>query len=200
MSNLDWPTGWERTPPADRAKNRSFEATLGATTKALATELDRMNVDGWRASIANAHTKSNGLPLANANPNDPGFVLRWREDDQEYAVACDASPRLRDNVRTAYKWIHETRMRGNRPVQTGDSEFAAARLPPGDGDEDAVVAGSATSKPAHEVLGVDVYASEAEVIEAYHERVKEAHPDHGGSEEELYRVRDAKEEMLGGDR
>lgn len=33
-------------------------------------------------------------------------------------------------------------------------EFAAARLPPGDADEDVVMAGSATGKPAHEVLGV----------------------------------------------
>ncbi|MDZ5812393.1 J domain-containing protein [Halorubrum sp. AD140] len=198
--SLDWPTGWDRTPAGDRTKNRSFEATLGATTQDLATEMDRMGVDGWRASIGNSHTKSNGLPLANANPDDPGFVLRWRENDQEYAVACDAYSRLRDNVRTVYKWIHETRMRGNRPVRTGDSEFAAARLPPGDGDENAVVVGSVSNKPAHEVLGVDVYASSDEVLDAYYERVKEAHPDHGGSEEELLRVRDAKEEMLGGDR
>ena len=199
MSNLNWPRGWDRTPESERERNRSFEATLARTTEDLATELDRMGVDHWRASIGNAHTKSNGLPLHNANPDDPGFVLRWSDDGEEFAVACDAYSRLRDNVRTVYKWVHETRMRGNRPVETGDSEFAAARLPPGDADEDVIVAGSATSKPAHEVLGVDAYAADSEVVDAYHERVKEAHPDHGGSEEELYRVRDAKEEMLGGD-
>ena len=86
MSRLDWPAGFERTPESERERNRSFEATLGATTKELATEMDRMDVDEYRGEIGNAHTKSNGLPLHNANPEDPGFVLRWTDDDEQFAV------------------------------------------------------------------------------------------------------------------
>ena len=196
MSGLDWPAGFERTPAADRERNRSFEATLGATTNELATEMDRMDVEEYRGEIGNAHTKSNGLPLHNANPDDPGFVLRWVDDGEQFAVACDASPRLRDNVRYVLKWVNETRMRSQRPVQTGDSEFAAARLPPGD-DEDAVV-GTATSQPPHEVLGVAPDASENVVESAARARKAETHPDNDGDPDEFQRVVEAEKVMLDG--
>ena len=197
MSRLDWPAGFERTPESERERNRSFEATLGSTTSELATEMDRMGVDHWRGEIANAHTKSNGLPLHNANPDDPGFVLRWT-DDEQFAVACDASPKLRDNVRYVLKWVHETRMRSQRPVKTGDSEFAAARLPPGDGDD--VVAGTATKQPAHKVLGVAPDAPENVIESAARARKAETHPDkEDGDREEFQRVVDAEEVMIDGE-
>lgn len=201
MGNLDWPAGWERTPAGDRERNARFEATLGATTSDLATELDRMNVDDWRASIGNQHTKSNGLPLSNANPDDPGFVLRWSDGNEQYAVACDAYSRLRDNVRAAYLWLHETRMRSQRPVRTGDSEFAAARLPPGaEGDESAhAAAGSVTRADPHEVLNVAPDAPESVVTAAARSLKAEHHPDSGGDREAFQRVVDAESAMLGGD-
>ncbi|WP_416840006.1 ferredoxin Fer [Haloferax sp. DFSO52] len=46
-----------------------------------------------------------------------------------------------------------------------------------------------------EVLQIDVDADEADVIEAYRRRVKEAHPDHGGSVDEFQLVRAAYEEI-----
>ena len=193
MSGLDWPTGFERTPESERERNRSFEATLGSTTSELATEMDRMCVDHWRGEIANAHTKSNGLPLHNANPDDPGFVLRWTDDDEQFAVACDASPKLRDNVRYVLKWVNETRMRSQRPVKTGDSEFAAARLPPADDD---AIAGTATRQPEHEVLGVAPDAPANVVESAARARKAETHPDNGGDSDEFQRVVEAEEVML----
>ena len=194
MSRLDWPVGFERMPESEREPNRSFEATLGSTTQELATEMERMDVDAWRGEIANAHTKSNGLPLHNANPDDPGFVLRWTDSEEQFAVACDDSPQLRDNVRYVLKWVHETRMRSQRPVKTGDTEFAAARLPPGD-DAD-VVAGSSTATPANEVLGVAPDAPEAVVKAAARSLKAEYHPDNGGSTDEFQEVVEAEEVML----
>jgi len=191
---LDWPAGFERTPTRDRERNRSFEATLGQTTDELATEMDRLDPDDWRPSIANQHTKSNGLPLHNANPDDPGFVLRWTKDGDQFAVACDASPRLRDNVRTVLLWVRETRKRGDRPVETGAANFAAAQLPSGDGG-DAVVA----TAGAHDVLGVDRDASDEQIREAFQERVKDVHPDHGGDAAEYGRVVKARDRLLGGE-
>jgi len=172
MSRLDWPAGFERTPESERERNRSFEATLGSTTSELATEMDRMGVDHWRGEIANAHTKSNGLPLHNANPDDPGFVLRWTDDEEQFAVACDASPRLRDNVRYVLKWVNETRMRGNRPVETGDTESA------------------------HEVLHIQPNAPDGVVESAARARKAQTHPDNDGSTEEFQKVVAAEEVML----
>ncbi len=194
MSRLDWPRGWERTPARQREKNPRFDASIATTTDALATEMERMDVDEWRASIGNAHTKSNGLPLHNANPDDPGFVLRWSDDGEQFAVACDDYSRLRDNLRSVYRWVHETRMRAQRPVKTGDAEFAAARLPSGNG-ENPVVA----HEPPHAVLEVAPDADEAVVKAAFRQKAKSAHPDQGGDSAEWQRLTDAKEAMLGGE-
>lgn len=188
--SIDWPAGFARTAASDREPNRNFQATLGQTTSDLETELDRLDPDSWRVSIGNRHTKSNGLPLHNANPDDPGFVLRWTKDGEQFAVACDAYSRLRDNIRSVYLWVHETRMRGQRPVVTGDSEFAAARLPPADAE--VVVAGR---QPAHDVLGVAPDASSSEIRRAYRERLKECHPDQGGSHEAFQELQEAYEVM-----
>lgn len=52
----------------------------------------------------------------------------------------------------------------------------------------------------HEVLGVDADADEREVVAAYRRRVKEVHPDHGGSQAEFGRVKEAYEALLSTDR
>ncbi|MES3517946.1 MAG: ferredoxin Fer [Natronomonas sp.] len=50
-----------------------------------------------------------------------------------------------------------------------------------------------------DVLGVDPDADEATIKRAYKRRVKEAHPDHGGSAEAFQRVRSAYEAIKAGD-
>mgnify|MGYP000657539130 FL=1 len=192
MSGLDWPAGWDRTPPAERTRGRKFQASLADTTADLEREMDRMDVEDWRASTGSggSYTKSNGLPKYDANPDDPGFVLRWVDDEEQFAVACDAYARLASNVRAVYLWVHETRMRGQRPVRTGDSEFAAARLP--SGDEDAI----AGREPPHEVLGVAPDAPAAVIEGAARQLKAEAHPDNGGDRDQFQRVVAAEEAML----
>ncbi|ELZ84423.1 heat shock protein DnaJ domain protein [Haloferax elongans ATCC BAA-1513] len=191
MSDLDWLPGFERTPAHERTKNNNYRASLGQTTSDLETEMGRMDVDDWGASIGNQHTLSNSLPRHNARPDDPGFVMRWSKNGEQFAVACDRYSRLRDNVREVYKWIHETRMRSQRGVVTGEDEFAAARLP----SADDVVAAPASRSP-HHVLGVDPDASEDEVEDAYREKLHEVHPDRGGSHAEFQKLQNAKEAML----
>lgn len=191
-SSIDWPAGWERTPAGERTAARKFQATLASTTAALETELDRLDPEQWRVSTASggAHTKATGLPKHSANPEDPGMVVRWRNDGEQFAVACDAYTRLQDNARAVYLWVHETRMRGQRPVRTGDSQFAAARLPSPD-EEPAV-----TEAPPHDVLGVAPDAPPGVVRAAARAQIKETHPDQGGTREELARVQRAKAAML----
>jgi hypothetical protein len=193
MGSIDWPTTFDRTDPTRRERCRKFDSTIGSTTSDIATEMDRMGVDDWRASTGSggAHVKSNGLPKASANPDDPGFALRWSDDGDQFAVACDAYTRLCDNAREVYLWVNETRMRSQRAVVTGQSEFAAAQLP--SGQEETVAA----DPPAHKVLGVDRNAPEAVVKGAARSLKAEKHPDRGGSEEEFKRVVNAEESLLG---
>jgi len=188
---LEWPADLgERTPSEERSSTSNFSANLGRTTSQLEDEMDRLGADHWRAEIANQHTKSTGLPRYNANPDDPGFVLRWTEDGTDHAVACDHYASLRDNVREVYLWMRETRLSGDRPVRTGRSQFASAALP--SADDDAVVA----EEPPHEVLEVAPDADPAVIRAAARQKAKEHHPDRGGSTEEFQRLQEAKEQLL----
>jgi hypothetical protein len=187
---VDWPAAFERTPPGDRARTSKFSVTFHEAVKSIQTQLDRLGVDDWRLSTAAPHRKKDGMPYANANPDDPGVVVRWSMDGDQFAVACDHYTDWRDNARSIALYIEEKRKMSDRPVTTGQSEFATARLP--SGDEDA----TAAEPPAHAVLGVDRDATDAEVRDAYRDRLTDVHPDHGGSEEQFKRVKNAKEAIL----
>lgn len=135
--------------------------------------------------------KSDDRPYARANPDDPGFVLRWSTDGDQFAIACDAHSRLRDNVHEVGKYVAEKGRMDRRPVTTGQSEFANARLP--SGDEEAVVA----TAPPHEVLDVSPDADAAVVEAAFRAKVTDVHPDNGGTREAFQRVKRAKERLVG---
>ncbi|WP_276298825.1 J domain-containing protein [Halorussus lipolyticus] len=195
MSALNWPTGFDRTDPTNRERNNRYEASLRDSIDDLDAELELLGVDDWRLSTDASHQKRNpNYPYADANPEDPSAVVRWTMDGEQYAVACDAYSRLRDNVRTLYLYVREKRKMEQRPVETGESEFANARLPPGEESADPVSV--AASEPPHELLGVPRDADPEDVREAFRREVQRAHPDHGGSQAEFRRLKDAREAML----
>jgi DnaJ-domain-containing protein 1 len=189
---VDWPAGWDRTPSGERSKNRNYEVSLRDAIEDLDQEMSRLDVDDWRLSTAMDHQSQNpNYPYANQpEPDDPGVALRWSMDGNQYAVACDCYSRVRDNLRTIGHYVREKRKMEKRPVETGEDEFANARLPSGDGD---AIAGS---PPPHEVLEVSPDASPEVIKQAARAKKKETHPDAGGSEEAFRRVVDAEEAML----
>jgi len=70
MSEIDWPTAWERTPHAERERATKFGASLAKSSMQIEKEMSRMDVDNFRASTASGgrYVKDNGLPKHNANP------------------------------------------------------------------------------------------------------------------------------------
>jgi len=190
--SIDWPAGFDRTPADEREPNRSFEVSLSDAFGNLEAELRRQEVDDYRYEFDARARKKDQRPYSRANPDDASFVVRWTKDGNQYAVACDAYSRLRDNVHAVGKYINEKGRMQRRPVTTGKSEFANAQLP--SGDEEAVVA----AEPAYAVLGVDPDASDAEVRDAYRDQLTEVHPDQGGSEEAFREVQRAKEVLTDG--
>lgn len=192
--SLDWPPGFHRTQSGHRTQNNQYSVSLAEAFDDLETEMDRLDVDSFRYSFDADQRKTDQRPYARANPDNPGFVLRWTMGGDQYAVACDRYTRLRDNVRTIGLYLREKRKMEQRPVETGESEFANARLPPVD-EDDVVVAGS-IRKPPHEILEVDPDADEEVVKAAYRAKVKRAHPDQGGSRTEWREVQQARKVML----
>lgn len=186
MSLLNWPAEFERTSEHERERTSKFSVGFRSTKSDLKKGMERMEVDEWR------------LEDVSGSGGDPGVVLRWQDDGQEYAVACDHYTAKGDNLRSIYLWVHETRMRAQRPVVTGEDEFAAARLPPGEEAADVVVAGDGREEAPHEVLGVAPDADPEVIRAAARQLQKKHHPDRGGSATELQRVTDAKEALLDG--
>lgn len=182
MHGLDWPTGFDRTPPDDRKSTSKFSTNFRSTKSDIKTEMERMGVDHWR------------LDDVTGSGGDPGVVLRWTMDGTDHAVACDAYTAKRDNLRSVYLWVNETRMRSDRPVVTGQSAFAAAELPSGD-EEDAIVVAGPGEQP-HEILGVAPDAPDGVIRAAAREQKKQHHPDNDGTTAEFQRIVEAEEQIL----
>lgn len=197
---IDWPTHLGRTPPRERKRTSKFSVTFHQAIDAIAAELeDRIGVDDWRLSTTAPHRKDDGLPYANASPDDPSVVVRWSMDGNQYAVACDHYTDWRDNARAIGLYIAEKRKMQDRPVTTGQSEFATAELPPA--DEDAVAAPPAPSsnepdRAPHEVLGVSPDASDTVVKGAARALLKADHPDLNGDGDDLQTIKWARDAML----
>lgn len=184
---LDWPTEFERTPARKRIPGSKFRVNWGQTKQEIRGEMKRLEADEWRLD----HETGSG--------GDPGVVVRWRKNDDEYAVGCDKYKGKAANARAVYLWIRETRKRGDRPVRTGAEEFAAARLPPG--EEDAIVADDGSMEAPHEVLGVAPDAPTNVVKAAARRLSADVHPDQGegGDVEQYHRIQRAKRSMLEGE-
>jgi hypothetical protein len=111
-----------------------------------------------------------------------------------YFLWYHASGRLRERMRGRQRRQRRQRRRGpaaGGPFGPGQGRAAgpgpgAGRGPRGDGPSPA---------EAYRTLGLDPGADEATVREAYRERVKEVHPDRGGSEDEFKRVTRAYEAL-----
>jgi len=200
---IDWPHWQDRTSSSRRTSTTKYSVTLAEAINQIEAELeDRLGVDDWRLSTAAPHRKNDGRPYANANPSDPGAVVRWSMDGQQYCVAADEYDDVRDNVRTIGLYIKEKRKMSNRPVHTGQDEFATAQLP--SGDKDVIVAGDgsgvASTQEPHVVLGVAPDAPD-DVVEAVARRLSaNAHPDNDdGDRDKFQRIQQAKEAMLDGE-
>ena len=192
--NIDWPDEFERTDPSDREPySGGFRVTRATAFGNVLDELRTWDgVTDVQLDSGAEHQKRNpNKPYANASYDDPGVVVRFTKEGEEMAAACDRWDNPRDNAQDLYHYLHETRMQEQRGTVTAESEYEKLRLP--SGDEDAV---AAAAPPAHAVLGVDRDATEDEIVSAWREKMKVAHPDQGGSDEQVERVTEAKEAML----
>lgn len=198
-AGIDWPAGFTRRSPAERERTRKFRTTMSKAFSDLEAEMDRLDVDDFRYSFDAPARQKDDRPYANVTPDDPSFVLRWTMDGTQYAVACDRWDRLRDNVRSVGLYIKEKRKMENRPVTTGESEFANAALP--SGNEDVIVAGAGgetDDRAPHEILEVSPDASPEAIKGAARQLQSKHHPDNGTEPDqaEFIAVSKAKEAML----
>lgn len=193
MSRIDWPDQFDRTPAAERRSYpHGFQQSRREAFDSILDELEKMDgVQNVKVETAAPHTtKHPHQPYKDRDPDDPGVVVYFERDGQQFAIPCDRWDNLRDNARAIALYLDAKRALDRYGVQTVRSEFGTQALPRG---EDAVAA----DPPPHEVLDVEPDAPEGVVENAYRERVQETHPDKpGGDEAAFRRVQRAREAML----
>jgi len=138
----------------------------------------------------NVRTRQDGLPYANfAQPDDPGVAVYFSLDGEPRAIACDAWEKVEENVRAVGRTLEN--LRGNdryRCSEIRKRTFSGFKQLPENGTEPDL-------QRAYEVLGIEPPVTYEEAEQAYTERVKDAHPDRGGSTEEFQRVRNSWERV-----
>ena len=189
-SRLEWPPGEERTPAEDREPYpHGFRVSRNAAFDSILEELRKMDARNVQLDTGARHQKTNpNMPYADSDFDDPGVVVRFEREGQQYCIAMDQWDCPRDNAQSIAKTLKAKRALTRYGVETVESEYQTMALPSADvvGDE-----------PAHVVLGVDRDATEEEIKDAARQRSVETHPDLGGDKEAFKRVQKAKEVLLG---
>ena len=199
---INWPEGFPRTAPDER---EPYPGDLSPTRKesfqSVVDELERWGANSVDIDTASQHYVDRpNIPHQHDKPDDVGVVARFRREeehaDEGYAIACDRWETQRENARAIALYARRMRLAERCGVTTANSTFETARLPPGDGQEDVVVAEPVEpDRDPHEVLGVSPDAPAPVVRGAFRELVKEAHGDQGDNENysvsELQEARDA---------
>jgi len=202
MSRLDWPDGFERTPPENREPYpHGFRVTRSQAFDNILDELRKLDARDVQLDTGAEHqTRNPNKPYANASFDDPGVVVRFERDGQQYAIPCDRWDNPRDNAQAIARYLDAKRALERYGVETVESEFSTQRLPPGDGEREAVVVGEAASQPdPYEVLEVAPDASDAVVKAAARQKLAEHHPDSGGDRDQFQQVKSAKKSLLNGE-
>lgn len=194
---LQWPTGWKRTPAGQR-EGGQFDGTLDRIRRDLLLEVDRIALGGQARThtIRNIVVISSNVPLRKdgemfagfREPDDPGVAVYFARKGKQVCFACDKYDRVWKNLRAIQKTIEA--MRGIERWGSSsllDRAFTGfAALP------------SRSQASMWELLGVEDpdFATEADVLSAWREKARAAHPDAGGSHDAMAELNAAKDNAL----
>jgi hypothetical protein len=140
--------------------------------------------DSRRRTEIRQYLTAIGEPFAEDHPIDAHTVAFYLPE-RDVAITFDARAFYDITTGRTEAVLVEHEMPGMHlgsrlPFETPEIDF-------GDDDDPGLDRGEA----AFAVLGLPSTASEAEVRDAYREKVKSVHPDHGGDPEEFQRVKEA---------
>lgn len=177
---LQWPAGRPRITSPRRS---SFRTTHETACKFVLGEIRRLG-GSLPVISTNIPLRKDGLPYAQyRTPDDRGVAVYFTYRGQQMCFACDKWDIIHHNVYSIGKTIEA--LRGIERWGTGEMVQQAftgfVALP---------------SNSPWEVLGVKPGASRAEVESAYREKARQAHPDAGGSHDQMSRLNAARDELL----
>lgn len=178
---LAWPAGRPRTsyPSRSRFGDRSLEQSR----RELQHEVKLLGGFNFVLST-NVRLRNDGFPYSNDKPPaDKGVAVYFTYKKRSMCFACDRWDTVPDNVYAIAKTVEALRgierWGSGEMVEQAFTGFVA--LP--------------SDKPAFEILGVRPNATIEEIDAAYREKAKRAHPDVGGTAEQMTRLNSARERM-----
>jgi len=168
---LCWPSGVSRSK--ERKQSRfGQDNTVHNVHGRLKDEIGRLGGKNLIIST-DMRTRIDGEPMANARePEDTGASVYFDLNGKTVCLACDKWLRLWENLYSIAKTIDAMRAIDRWGVSDLLDRMFTGFIAITDGSE----------KQWFDVLGVDKNASEEEVKKAYRERMRNAHPDAGGSD------------------
>ena len=178
---LQWPEGWERT------KWRKSPQFVGQFSRDRDSVIRQLKKRGASRVVITSDlpTRNDGLPYANATCSDPGIAVWWVERGKEQVMACDRWQKVAQNMRAIDMSL--TAMRGlerwgsSQMVERAFAGFAA--LPPGQHERVTLDWRKVLGFQPGTFKNVRGPAVTAEINQRYRDRMRDAHPDHGGSDE-----------------
>jgi len=199
---LAWPMHWKRTPPGERRRatfrrtvddvvtdragvktkvKREVALTIAAALDRLQDELIRLGATGELLS-SNVPVGLKGLPLSSqTEPRDPGIAVYFELKGKPICMASDRWDRVADNVAAIAAHIDALRRIDRYGVGRVEQAFAGyAALPP-------------AAEDWRLVLGVDEFATLAQVDAAFMELARRAHPDAGGNHDDMAKLTAARD-------
>lgn len=199
---LQWPPGWPRTLSRKRGSFGTTEQksngasswsgkkaiSIAEAVKRVRYELARLGVDGVNDAVISTNLKLNlaGVPRGDqGEPADPGAAVYWQKDGGEMRVmAIDAYSRVADNIAAIAATLEAMRAidrHGGAQIQERAFSGFTALPPP---------------RTCWEILDVPPGAPADAVRKAYMAKVRDAHPDTGGSTAAMAELNRARDEAL----
>jgi len=182
---LHWPDGWKRTAHPERSR---FQTGFNAARIFLTNEISRMG--GTNVIIStNVPLRNDGMPRASApEPKDAGVAVYFRHKGRSMVFACDKYYYTRDNIYAIGKTIEALRgierWGASDMMERAFTGFKALTDTAGAGED------------CWMVLGIPPMSSAAEISSAHRKLAMEAHPDRGGSHEQMSRVNAARDAAM----
>jgi hypothetical protein len=173
---LQWPTGYQRTPAAQRRsglfKSGRKPITIRAATERLQIEIERL---GGKLAVlsTNIEPRLDGLPRSDRRPlgDDPGVCVYFHLQGRPTAMPSDGFDTVEDNIAALAGHIEAVRKIERYRVGTVEQMFAGFQAIRGPGE-----------KPWREVMGIrpDAVVTREDVRARRDELAKRHHPDVGG--------------------
>ena len=182
---LQWPKGRERTKA--RTQSRFGDKTIASALRPLKDELDRLRAQ-YQVISTNVPLKANGDPYSDpGRMPDPGVAVYFRLKDKPYVLSCDRWLTVEENLYAVAKHIEALRGVDRWGVASLEQNFAGFKE---------LTATAGEGEDPWMILGLAPMSSSEAVYIAHRQLAIAAHPDRGGSHDQMSRVNAARDAAL----